>query len=219
MKKMLFLLVVASQIYTHDTDQDQYIFELITGQKLQTVVPFMVEQRVAIFSGYPYFEGDTVAQKEYVQWFAELPGVVAAVAYYNGLPVGFVTGIGFIELEPHFVGSSQLFQDNGLDPKDFYYVPEAMITAEHRGKLLFQELHDLIERHARGLGYKASCLLEESHEQHPLKPANYKGPEGAFVKAGYRKTQMFIPCSWATFQPDGSVSNQEHILRYWITLF
>jgi ribosomal protein S18 acetylase RimI-like enzyme len=144
-----------------------------------------------------------------------LPNSAVSVAYHNDKPVGFVSGTSFVDNGDHFTQSIELFEKNGLDPKKFYYI-EAIVMPEHRKKSLAHQLHDLIIEHAQSLGYESSCFVEESHENHPLKPADYQSRDDSYTKAGYTKTSMIMKFPWRTIQPDGSLKDQEHELRYWI---
>ncbi|HEV2601172.1 MAG TPA: hypothetical protein VGT41_02640 [Candidatus Babeliales bacterium] len=219
MKRLLFLFLMAATALhaAQEVEQADYVFKLLTGQNLQTITSFMAQQRVEAFREYPYlYEGTVAEDTEYVQWLVGLQHSAVAASYLDGEPVGFVSGIAFVDNEQEFKGSCALFEENGLDPKDFYYVPEAIVAAAHRNKSLFTRLHSLLEEHVKSLGYKASCLVLESHEQHPLKPVDYKGPDEAFIKTGYSKTRMLTSCAWPTIQPDGPAKNQVHPLTYWI---
>ncbi len=195
----------------------EYTLKLLTGNQLRSIIPFMVEQRISAFRDYPYlYEGNSDEETEYAQWFTSLPHSVAAIAYHDGKPVGFVSGTGFADFDVHFKGSIELFEKNGLDPKKFYYIPEAIIMPEHRRKSLMLKLHALVIEHAQTLGYLSSCLVEESHDMHPLKPADYTSRDDIYLKAGYTKTSMIIKFPWLTIQADESLKDEEHELLYWI---
>lgn len=213
MKKIIVLLIgVISPLLAQE-----YSFKLFTGKDVQAIVPFIAQQRVSEFREYPYlYEGNIAEDTEHCQWFAQLPHSAVAVAYLAGKPVGFISSTSFADFDVHFKGSIALFENNGLDPHNFIYIPEAIIMPEHRGKSLTEKLHALIEKHAKSLGYKGICFAEESHDKHPLKPATYKGLEGLFLRAGYTKTQMIIKFPWLTIQPDGSLKDEDHELCYWI---
>ena len=201
----------------HAENVQEYSIKLLVGEEVQEVVPCMVEQRIAAFCEYPYlYEGNTKEESEYCQWFAGLPHSAVAVAYLDGQPVGFVSGTSFVDFGVHFKESIGLFEENGFDSKKFYYIPEVIIVPEHRKKGLLENLHDLIEQHAKSIGYKATCLVEESHDNHPLKPVAYQSHNGLWLKLGYSQTQMIITFPWLTIQADGSLKDEMHRLRYWI---
>ena len=217
MKKciLICLIIIASTI--HAKDAQEYSYKLLSGPELQTIIPFMAMQRISAFREYPYlYEGNNTEENEYCQWFTSLPHSAVAVAYANGEPVGFVSGTGFAGFDVHFKGSIALFKKNGLDSKKFYYIPEAIIVPEHRKHSLIEKLHDVIEQRAKALGYSAICCAEESHDNHPLKPAGYQSRDRLFLKGGYSKTNMSIKFPWLTIQPDGTLKDEEHSLSYWI---
>lgn len=194
-----------------------YSIRLLTSNELKEIIPFMVDQRISAFRDYPYlYEGNTKEESEYCQWFAGLPHSAVVVAYADGSPVGFVSGTGFADFDIHFRGSIDLFENNGFDPKKFYYIPEVIIMPQHRKKGLLEKLHNFIEQHAKSIGYQATCLVQESHDNHPLKPVAYQSHDGLWLKLGYRQTHIIITFPWLTIQPDGSLKNEEHKLQYWI---
>lgn len=214
MKKCILLFALVAYDISM---QAHYSLKLLTSSELQEIVPFMVEQRIAAFRDYPYlYEGNTKEENEYCQWFVRQSHSAVAVAYWNGQPAGFVSGTSFTDFDIHFKASIDLFENNGLDPKKFYYIPEVIIMPEHRKKGLARKLLNLIEQHAQKLGYQSSCLVHETHEHHPLKPINYQTSENIWLKHGYWKTGMIIKFPWLTLQPDSSLKNEDHELRYWI---
>lgn len=215
MKRFLILSMIISMLHAHE-----YSIKLLTGHELQSILPFMAQQRISAFREYPYlYEGNMQEENEYCNWFASLPHSAVAVAYANGQPVGFVSGTGFNDFDIHFKGSIALFKSNGLDSKKFYYIPEAIIVPEHRRNSLIEKLHDAIEKHAKKIGFSALCCADEHHDTHPLKPVNYQSRDRLYLNAGYIKTTMVIKFPWLTIQPDGSLKDEEHALYYWIKNF
>ncbi len=211
---LLVMIGITSLLFAHSKE---YTFKLLVGNELQNILPFMAQQRMAVFRDYPYlYEGNPNVEHEYLKWFASLPHSSVIMAYLDGKPIGWISGTGFADFDVHFKGSNELLKKNGYDSRKFYYIPEAIIVSEHRDTLLLEELHTLIAKHAKTLHYSALCFAEESHEQHPLKPADYKGLEELYRVAGYTPTQMIITFSWLTIQADGSVKDEEHELCYWI---
>src|SRR5579885_528919 len=193
----LFIPIQASSIH--------YRFAILVGSELQAIAPFIAQQRMKEFRGYPYLYSANIDEEyAYVDWFCSLPDAVAAVAYVDNQPVGFITGAPFIEFDQHFRSSIDVFIAAGLHPEDYFYFSEAIIEPGHRNQLLLITLSKLIEDHVSKLGYSKACFLEESHDQHPLKPNDYQELDSLWKSLGYTKTMLTFTFDWDTIQPDGS---------------
>lgn len=217
--KFKTILLMTTMISSHLTAQtDTYTIKLVTRTEMEALVPFIIQQRLESFRGYPYlYEGvaEIDRENEYATWLAKLPQSVLAVAYHDQTPIGFCSGTSFVDFDEHFKGSIDIFKNGGLKPERYYYIPEIIVVAEHRRKGVGEKLFQVLEEHARVLGYTALCLVEESHESHPFKPADYEPLDQLLLSKGYIKTPLVIMFDWQTIQPDGSVKNQDHRLEYW----
>ncbi len=213
------LLFSSCHVVSAETQQGKYSFTLLKGAEVERVADFVAQSVREQFSGYPYFyAGDSAEAQEYVQWLISLQNIIVAVAYHDDEPVGFVTGIPCVDFDAGaFKQAKDVFTSHGLDYRNFYYVSEVIILPEHRNKKLAETLYYMVEAHAQELGYEHICYAKESDEEHPRKPAGYKGLGRAFrEEGGYQRTDMIVLGLWDTFMPDGSVKIHEHALRYWI---
>ena len=202
------------------TESGNYQLKLLTGPDLESILPFMAQQRIELFREYPYlYEGNLKEEMSYLDWFAKLRHTAVAVAYHDQQPVGFVSGTSFKDFDTHFKGSCDVFQKANLKPEEYYYFAEGMVVPEHRGNSLSLNLYALIESYAKKVGYKAGCIVDESHDKHPLKPSDYYSPEAVFKTAKYIQSPLRIKFNWATRQVDGPAQDQEHELRYWLKKF
>ncbi len=196
---------------------DNYNLELLTGKDLESILPFVAQQRIELFREYPYlYEGNLTEEMNYLEWFAKLPHTAMAVAYHDKQPVGFVSGTSFKDFDTHFKGSCDVFLKADLKPEEYYYITEGIVVPEHRGNALALKLSALIEGYAKKIGFTKGCFVDESHDKHPLKPANYYSLETAFKKAGYIKSPLSIKFNWVTRQVAGQARDQEHELYYWM---
>lgn len=196
-----------------------YTIKIISKENVPSILHFVSELRIKFFRDYPYlYEGNLKEEMNYLNWFSKLQDTQIVVAYQGDKPIGFLTGTAFIDFNEHFSGSTAIFKNAGLNPTDFYYFSEIIILPEHRGKNISKKLFKVLENYATQKGYKAACLVNESYSFHPLKPSNYKSLDSYFQHLGYHSTPLIIHYTWPTLQKDGSSSNQEHSLRYWIKL-
>lgn len=200
--------------------ENSYHITIVQGDAIAELIPFIAEQRLAIFKEYPYlYQGNYEGEYMYLAWFASLPHSAVAVAYQNSQPIGFFTGTAFADFAPHFQGSFELFENAGLDPAIYYYLSEAIVLPEYRNKSLCRHMTQALEQYARARGFSAGCFTCEQHEHHPLKPAGYKELGPLFAKLGYRKTELTIFFAWDTIQLDGSIKAASHPLTYWVRDF
>jgi GNAT superfamily N-acetyltransferase len=222
-KKIIFIATLFSltNIMTQTyNDSDNYSIKLITGDAVEQFLPFVATQAITTFSQYPYLYCGNYEEEINIRTpFVKFKETAIAIAYYKEAPVGFLTGYKFTVFDSHFIGSINLFRHAGLNPEEYYYFGEIIIIPEHRGNQLSTKLFTVLENYAQNLGYKAACIVTEEHESHPLRPNNYKSLKPLWNFLGYQKTSLIIYSSWQTYQPDGSVIEEEHPLTYWIKEF
>lgn len=214
---IITLLVLVLMSLSMKSKSDSFTIKVLVNSELQKILPFIVEQRIALFREYPYlYEGNAKEENTYITWFSKLPHSAVAVAYLGKNPVGFITGTGFTGFSEHFEGSIDLFKRADLNPSAYYYIAEIVILPSYRGNHLSKRLFDALEAYAYKCGYTASCFVTESHDVHPLKPKNYRSLKPLWTGLGYAKSSLFIHFSWLTIQPNNSAVQQEHKLDYWI---
>jgi len=200
--------------------ENRYHITIVHGEAITELIPFIAQQRLAIFKEYPYlYQGSLEGEYTYLTWFASLPHSAVAVAYDGENIVAFLTGTSFADFAHHFQGSLELFENAGLDPAIYYYLSEAIVLPEYRNKSVCRYLTHALEQHARARGFSAGCLTCEQHEHHPLKPAGYKELGPLFAKLGYHKTELTVFFTWDTIQSDGSIKAASHPLTYWVKNF
>ncbi len=197
--------------------QSAYSVEVLTGNKLKELLPFVVTQRMTVFSGYPsLYAGNFAEESKDFTLFAQSSDSAIAVAYYDKTPVGLLTGSSFVNYTSDFPDVVSLFNKKNINQKRCYYFPEIIISPEHRGKKLSHQLFKALENHAKKLGYQKGSLINEYNPDHPLKPAHYKSLAPLWNTLGYKKTPTTVRISWPTYQPDGSVQEEEHNLNFWM---
>lgn len=214
---MKFSFMIVCLLFTMSVLANTYTFKLIQGPDLKNEIEHLAHQRLTLFKEYPYLYHGTLEQEiEYCSWFCDLSTTALAIAYCDDKPVGLVSGTSFVDFSTHFTGSYDLFKNAGLAPETFFYVAEVLIDPVYRNQSLAKKLFKLIETYAHEVGYTSMCLVEESHEQHPLKPIDYQSLDLFFTKLGYYKTDLVISYSWSTIQIDGSLQDEDHAMNYWL---
>ena len=191
-------------------------YKLLKKEDLHHIQDFLVQQRIREFKEYPYlYQADIQEENQYAQWLVQLPDTALAVAYEYDQPVGFISGTAFKDFDTHFKGSIDTFKSKGLNPEDYFYLAEAIITPSYQKIKLCGQLYRILENHVRNLGYKAICFVTESHASHPLKPRGYDSLEDMYHYAGFQKSDISIKFNWLTIQERGEPKDEEHILVYW----
>jgi GNAT superfamily N-acetyltransferase len=211
---LLMTCLVCVELLPH---RGTYSVEVLTGEKLKELLPFVVTQRIVVFSGYPsLYAGNFAEESKDFKLFAQSSDSAVAIAYCDKTPVGLLTGSSFVNYACDFPETNSLFNREGIDQKECYYFPEIIVSPEHRGKHLSHKLFEALEDHAKKLGYKKGSLINEYNPNHPLKPVHYKSLAPLWNTLGYKKTPAVVRSSWATYQPDGSVQEEEHQLNFWM---
>ena len=193
-----------------------YSVKILTGDALKEVVPFIATERIIAFSEYPYlYAGNFAEEMSDLATFAQEPDSTFAIAYYGETPIGLLTGCPLAHAFRYFKEPVSIVDQENITAHRCYYFAEIIILPEHRGKKLTGKLFDVLEDHAKNLGYTQGAFITESHESHPLKPTSYQPLEPLWSKLNYKKTPLKLHASWRTYQPDGSAEHQEHTLHFW----
>lgn len=207
----IYFFLICGSASPHD-----YTVTLIQGSATAELVPFMVEQSIQAFSGYPYLcKADRQEERILFEYLSSLNHRAVVVAYYKGEPVGFLAGV------PHrdYFSDSCLLKQAGYYPDEWYYFSEVIIMPDHQKKGLLNRFFTLLEEFAVHKGYRAVSLLCESHLQHSLKPLSYKELGPMWSSLGYKPLPYFQVHTWETFQDDGTSLLQDHRLDYWVKFF
>ena len=215
-KKMSMFLMLAMYVGAVQAVEDNrpYSIQILTGDKLKELMPFVTTQRVLAFSSYPYlYVGDFAQEMEDFKSFADSKDSAIAVAYHGKTPVGLLTGC---PLQYSWPDQIDDFNKVGVDPQACYYVPEIIVLPEYRGKKLSPQLVIALESYAKNLGYEKISLITESHDKHLMKPDNYKSLDSLWNHFKYQKTPLKLHLDWQTYQPDGTVREQKHRVNFWV---
>jgi hypothetical protein len=199
-----------------DQQSEQYSIHLVSGEEIKQIFPLYRHLYLVEFKEYPYLYVGTSEEVEgYITFLKEQKDTAAAVAYHNEKVIGFVCATSLVNFGKHFEGSIEIFKDAGLNPEDYYYIADAYIQKEHQGNFLSKELVQVIENHGKKLNFKKICFAHESHQEHPLKPTDYKEIDSVAHRLGYLKTNLSTKFTWNTRLADGQTKDQEHVLDFW----
>jgi GNAT superfamily N-acetyltransferase len=217
--RFLFALVFLIPFANHTTNNADAAYEirLLTGDVIREMLPFVATQRIGMYHTYPYlYEGSLAFELSDLDEFSRLPQSAIAVAYFDGEPVGFIVGAPLAGYDQHFMGSIEAFENDGKDPKDYYYFADVLILPAHQGKSLATQLFKAFEAYCKNIGFSYACFVSEYYAEHPLKPSDYREVDLIWQHYGYQKSNIKIYVSWNTIQPVGPARQQLHELPYWI---
>ena len=215
---MILMLFLITFCWTAQAQPNDFKIKILQGTQLTLLDTFIAKQRLAVFKEYPYLYRGTFSEEyAYLGWFLKLPHTAVAVAYRQDEPVGFLTGTSFTDFDEHFEGTIDLFKKAGFDHTLYYYFGEVIILPEYRGLGLSKQLFAAMENYVRTkTSFSKACFVCEEHEQHPLKPKDYKELSVLWLRFGYKKTDLPVYFNWPTIQQNGQTKEQEHVMNYWI---
>ncbi|MEO9257235.1 MAG: GNAT family N-acetyltransferase [Crocinitomicaceae bacterium] len=202
---------------TTPSENNPYTIKIFTKDDVSPLLLFVATLRINIFREYPYlYEGNLKEEMDDLEHCAQLTNNALAIAFYKETPVGFLYGIPLKEFASHFENPVlDLFREKNLNPETCYYFADIIVLPEHRGNSLSKKLFNVLEVYAQEQGYHSASFITESHDIHPLKPANYKSLEPLWHSLQYKKTRLTSYGSWQTHQPDGSIARQKHSADIW----
>jgi ribosomal protein S18 acetylase RimI-like enzyme len=167
--------------------------EWIRGQAIAGLVEELGQFRITIFREYPYlYDGSMEYERQYLARYATSPNAVVALER-DGL--GFVavaTGIALCE------ETSCYIQPFCSDPEHYFYIGEIMVRTDCRGQGRGTRLLQAMMEEGRRQGFPRACLYTVRRDPgHPARPADYRSPDGLWVRMGFTKVPgCEIPCSW-----------------------
>jgi hypothetical protein len=187
---------------------------LITDKnELASMHSFMAELIVNEFRLYPYLADSLITEEEeLMEQLLKSNNRAVAMLYASGKPIGFISGIPLADYFPY----SFLPSSFGYMPESFYYLSDIILIPEYQKKGLVRKALALIEDYACSKSYAFICLACESHEKHPLKPANYSELGERWLSLGYLLTGCSEICYWKTLTDQGGSLIKEHKLDYWL---
>lgn len=189
------------------------MIRICTGNQVAAHLEDAARLRIAVFREFPYlYEGDQAAEREYLTGYAACPGSVFVLAESGGRVVGVSTGLPLHMADPAF---REPFEAEGLNPAEWFYFGESVLTPEWRGQGIGHRFFDGREAHARALGFAKTCFCAvERSPDHPLRHPGYRANDAFWQKRGYLK-QPHLRARFAWRQIDSAGTEVENDLVFW----
>ncbi len=117
----------------------------------------------------------------------------------------------------YWAGLEAQMQEKGYDFSDYLYVNYFLVAPEFRGDLsVIEPIYNTLVDFAHKFGKNHLTYIDvQLAENHPLKPEVYSSPEpwGTEI-TGFTPMDVYTVQEWLTYQPDGTIVNQDHTLRF-----
>lgn len=188
------------------------------GADCAKCMDYLVDLKIETFREFPYlYIGTQEFEREYIGGYPKNQDSCFALAYVGQELAGILTGTPLQVICDREADILKAFTQLELHIPDYYFFGEVITLEQFRNQGIATKNFEVLEQHARKLGYKHVCFITvEREDTHPLKPENYKGPTSLFIKLGYAKTTMHFVWVWPTLQLDGTVQNVENIVAMWV---
>lgn len=166
------------------------------GLEVEGVLDAAARLRISVFREFPYlYEGDAVAEREYLAAYAGVPEAIFVLAEAAGRVVGVSTGLPLAAADPAF---REPFEAAGLAVEDWFYCAESVLEPAWRGRGIGHCFFERREAHARALGFGGLCFCAvERPQEHPMRPAGYRPNDEFWLKRGYvRRPDLRARFGW-----------------------
>jgi GNAT superfamily N-acetyltransferase len=188
------------------------------GSQIAPHIEQIARFRIEGFRSFPYlYEGSTAYEKKYLAGYEREPESLLVCAYNGAELCAVATSLPLCSGSDIVADAAGLFRTSGHRPEEFYYYSEIIVHPAVRGRGIARDIYRVREQHARSLGLPRLCLaVVQRSADHPLRPAGYVPPERIWQRDGFLPTDMTFTYQWPTIQADGSVRNDDNVMRYWI---
>ncbi|MCC6133981.1 MAG: GNAT family N-acetyltransferase [Candidatus Contendobacter sp.] len=168
-----------------------------SGAAIKAVLPKLAKLRIAVFREFPYlYEGDTAYEEQYLKTYMNIADSVMALVKDGERVVGASSGLPLSAEPPNVI---EPFTTHGYDPHRIFYYGESVLLPEYRGRGLGKRFFIEREAHVRGLSrFEIACFCAvERPPDHPLRPGNYRPPNGLWNQHGFvRHPELNTTFSW-----------------------
>lgn len=195
--------------------------EILTGKQIIPVIPEVAKLRIKMFREFPYLYEGGIKYKEYEEKyltsFIETSHALLVTLKDGNTIGGVATALPFISAGEHFVEVLQKFREQGLNPKDYFYIGDVIVLPEYQGQRFSVISVEKIENLARQWGYKHACLMTVMRDKNdPRRPKNYKDTDGIWAHLGYEKIDIIMNSVYPTIQANGNVKEVPNPMRFWV---
>jgi GNAT superfamily N-acetyltransferase len=187
--------------------------ETLAGAAVEPVIADLARLRIAVFRDFPYlYDGDLDYERKYLRKFARLPESTVVIARDGDAIVGASTALPMVNAGEEVM---KPFRQCGLDPADFYYFGESVLSPAYRGQGIGVAFFTRREERARALGFRhATFCAVDRPADHPLRPGDYVPLDAFWTRRGYAKRPDLV----ATFdwKEVGETAESPKTLTFWV---
>jgi hypothetical protein len=190
------------------------IVKRFSGKALQEYIPDIARLRIEVFREFPYlYDGTLDYESTYLRTYIECEQAVVVLVFDKDRVVGASTGMPMSAESPAF---QKPFIEKGMNPADYFYCAESVLTSVYRGQGLGMKFFEEREAHACELGgFSYSCFCAVIRPQdHPLRPPEYVPHDAFWRKRGYSpRADLHCSLSWKDTDHDTETSKD---LGFWV---
>lgn len=189
----------------------------LTGAALEAALDDVARLRIAVFRDWPYlYDGTMEYERHYMRAYRDSPGALLVAAIDTDRDGGRVVGASTsTPMEDHAREFAEPLQRTGIALERILYGAESLLLPEYRGRGIGHRFVDLREEHARRLGrsHVAFCSVLRPQD-HPQRPADYRGNAGFWTRRGYRELPGVVAeFSWRDLGDAGETPKR---LQFWM---
>lgn len=192
--------------------------EIFQGKEIEEHIDNIAAFRLSAFKEYPYlYLGNMECEKNYLRGYVKEEKATLLIAKVNSELIGIFTGTSLLGHSDIVKEAKNIFEINGFEPEEYYYLGEMIVLPEYRSLQIAQNLLFLQKKIAKDWGFKKICaLVVERKDEHLQKPKDYKSLSPLYRRWGFEKTEIYLTYRWPTIMLDGTVQEMEHKLQFLI---
>lgn len=182
------------------------------GEAARPWIDPIARLRLTVFREWPYcYEGDLDYERDYLAHYLASPESVIGLVLEQDRALGATTGLPMSQAQPEMQAP---FVRAGDTLSDWFYCGESVLLPTLRGHGIGGRFFDLREQQARALGHRqiTFCAVERP-DDHPLRPAHYRGNHGLWGRRGYQR-QAHLQCQYRWKDLDQS-EETDKTLTFW----
>jgi GNAT superfamily N-acetyltransferase len=171
-------------------------------------VQLLSEMRIKAFKEFPYlYVGNVKDDLYYTSCYTMKHGLLVLafqddniIGIYSAMPMNTPTC--FLE------DWSRHLAAEGIDVNKCFYAGELIVDPAFQQRGIGFQLFKRLVLEVDQLGYDTLAGVTVIRpKDHPQRPKDYYDSDAIWIKYGYKKLAMVIPCTYPTLQEDGSVKD------------
>ncbi len=192
-------------------------YKTFIGDQIRPHIEEIAAAGIEGFRSYPYlYVGSLDYERSYLEGYCQDPHALLICVLNNNKIAALATSLPLSSNSHIVAGGPSLFRTHGEDPLAFYYYAEIIVRPLYRRAGIAKEIYRLRKNHANSLGLRSLCLaVVERAKNHPLCPADHIISEPIWMRDGFSPTDMTFVYNWPTIQANGTVADQENVMRFW----